>query len=64
MAYIKNGLSVGDDIILNKDYSSCAGTFEKGTKVTITQCGDRGFSVKDSEGNTMCEMGFDIGQKA
>lgn len=64
MAYIKNGLAVGDRVILKHDFSSIAGTFEKGTEVRITGCEEqRGYSVIDDEGNEMGEMGFDIGYK-
>jgi hypothetical protein len=63
MAYIKNGLQVGDEVILTQSFSSCAGTFEKGTKVKITGSSVRGFDVVDEYGNTMGELGFSIGIK-
>jgi len=64
MAYIKNKhIKIGDIVKLNKDYISCAGTFEKGTIVRITGCNERGFDIMDEFGNKMTEMGFDIGEK-
>jgi len=66
MAFIRSkelGPKIGDYVILNREFSSMIGTFEKGTRVKITNCVPmRGYSVIDDEGNSMCEMGFDIGE--
>lgn len=65
--YIPNeqsSISIGDTIILNNDYSSCAGTFTKGSVVKVIDCVPmRGYGVEDEYGNKMYEMGFDIGTK-
>lgn len=63
--YIKNNnsLEIGEKVILNKSYSSLDGTFTKGSLVTITGYSYRGYDIRDDEGNSMCEIGFDIGKR-
>ena len=63
MAYIpkSNTPNVGDWVILTKEHKSCAGTFEKGTKVKVTGVTPmRGFDIEDEFGNKMGECGYTL----
>lgn len=52
---------VGDIVILKREHSSLAGTFEVGTEVQIVGYDAlRGFDIRDEFGNTMKECGFDL----
>ena len=54
---------LGRTIKLKKELRSCAGTFEKGSIVTVMGCGERGYEIEDAEGNRMIEVGFDIAEE-
>jgi len=61
-ASIKNiAPNVGDWVILTTEHKSCAGTFEKGTKVKVTGVTPmRGFDIEDEFGNKMDECGYTL----
>jgi len=63
MGYIvtKNGFNVGDKIKLTKELKSIKGTFTEGSEVYIIGVGNRGYDIKDAEGNQMFECGWCIG---
>lgn len=60
MAYIAKESLVGQKRRLKEDKKDWGGTFEKGTIVEVTGCGQRGYDIKDEFGNVMYECGFDI----
>ena len=43
----------------NKKVDSCAGYFEKGTKVKVIGKSYRGYDLKDEYGNRVIETGYD-----
>ena len=61
MAYIKNknGFKIGDWAITTKKIDSCAGYFEKGTKVKVIGKSYRGYDLEDEYGNRVIETGYD-----
>lgn len=60
MAFVKNwSPKVGERVITTKKLESCAGYFEIGSEVTITGISERGYDIKDDEGNRMIECGWD-----
>ena len=61
MAYVKhkNGFEVGDWAITKRVVDSCAGYFEKGTRVKIIGVTERGYDLIDDYGNCVIETGFD-----
>ena len=61
MAYVKNnnGLEVGAWVTTSRVVKSCAGYFEKGTKVRIMSVSERGYDLIDEHGNVIIETGFD-----
>ena len=60
MAYVKNNkVEVGDWVETTRKVDSCAGYFEKGTKVKITGITYRGYDLEDEYGNRVIETGFD-----
>jgi len=50
----------GDVVITEKEHSSCSGTFEIGTKVTVIGRTERGYDIEDEFGNKMYEIGWVI----
>ena len=66
MAYVKNknGFEIGDWVTTTKKVDSCAGYFEKGTKVKVIGISYRGYDLEDENGNRIIETGYDsIGWK-
>lgn len=61
MAYIKhkNEFNIGEWVTTKKVIDSCAGYFEKGTKVKIIGKSHRGYDLEDEYGNRIIETGFD-----
>ena len=61
MAYVKNknGFEIGDWVIATKKVDSCAGYFEKGTKVKVIGKSYRGYDLEDEYGNRVIETGYD-----
>ena len=61
MAYVKhnNDFEVGNWVITSRVVDSCAGYFEKGTKVKIVGISKRGYDLMDEYGNKIIETGFD-----
>lgn len=61
MAYIKNKnrYEVGEWVTTKKKIDSCAGYFEKGTKVKVIGISYRGYDLEDEYGNKIIETGFD-----
>lgn len=63
MAFVfkSNRLKIGDRVITKKKHESMSGIFEIGSEVEVYDiCEDRGYAVKDKEGNKMCEIGWII----
>lgn len=62
MAFIKTtkGLKIGDRVKTTVEHSNFEGYMEIGTEVTITDIGERGYSIKDDEGNEITEIGWII----
>lgn len=62
MAYIKNKnqYEVGEKVKTTVIHDSCAGFFEIGTIVTVTGISERGYDIKDDEGNCVTEIGWVI----
>lgn len=62
MAFIPttNGHKVGDTVILKREHSSLAGTFEKGTEVKVIGKSERGYDIADEYGNRMTECGWNL----
>lgn len=62
MAYIKykNQYEVGERVQTTVIHESCAGFFEKGTPVTVIGISERGYDIKDDEGNYVTEIGWVI----
>ncbi len=48
---------IGDRVKTTIEHSNFAGYMEIGTEVTITNIGERGYSIKDDEGNEITEIG-------
>ena len=65
MAYVKNnnGVEVGEWAITNRKVESCAGYFEKGTKVKVVGVTERGYDLMDEHGNRVLETGWDSVRK-
>ena len=62
MAFIKTRrIEVGDWIVLTKNIYVYGGVFETGSKVKITNEGERGYDIEDADGNRANEVGFEIG---
>lgn len=61
MAYVNtNENMVGKKVKLTKVKMSIMGYFEVGSIVTITDVDDvRGYTFTDSDGNSVCEAGWD-----
>ena len=60
MAFVKNWLpSVGEKVKTTRRISAGGGYFEKGSVVTITAIGDRGYDVEDEDGNRIIECGWE-----
>ena len=62
MAFIKSLPSyvIGDRVVTTQVHESFSGYFEIGTKVTITGIGDRGYDIRDDEGNEVTECGWKL----
>lgn len=59
MAYVKNNqVKIGDWALTTQRVDSCAGYFEKGTKVKIIGQSYRGYDLEDEYGNRILETGF------
>lgn len=61
MAYVKkqNGFEVGEWATTKRKVASCAGYFEKGTKVKVVGKSYRGYDLEDEYGNRVIETGYD-----
>lgn len=61
MAYIrnKNGFEIGDFVTTTRKIDSCAGYFEKGTRVKVIGKSYRGYDLEDEYGNKVIETGYD-----
>ena len=61
MAYVKNnnGFEVGEWATTKRKVDSCAGYFEKGTKVKVIGKSYRGYDLEDEYGNRVIETGYD-----
>ena len=61
MTYVKNknGFEIGDWATTIKKVDSCAGYFEKGTKVKVIGKSYRGYDLEDEYGNRVIETGYD-----
>jgi len=60
MAFIRNGgFEVGQKVVLTKDVSVLSGTFQKGTIMTLSRRGERGWDLIDEEGNQLLETGLE-----
>lgn len=61
IAYVKNknGFEIGDWATTTKKVDSCAGYFEKGTKVKVIGKSYRGYDLEDEYGNRVIETGYD-----
>lgn len=62
MAYIKykKQYEVGDRVKTTLIHESLGGYFEVGTEVTIIGISERGYDIKDDEGNCVMEIGWII----
>jgi len=62
MGYVKykNGYEIGDRTKTTVIHESSAGYFEIGTEVTVIGIGERGYDIKDDEGNRILEIGWEI----
>lgn len=62
MGYIKNNThEIGNWVFTKRVHSSMSGTFTIGSKVKIIDIDPiRGYSIEDSEGNKMYEIGWII----
>jgi hypothetical protein len=56
----KDTLQIGSSAILKSNITVPSGTFEKGTKVTITGISSRGYDFEDEYGNRAMETGFTL----
>lgn len=65
MAYVKNNNSVevGEWAITIRKVDSCAGYFEKGTRVKVIGVSERGYDLMDEHGNRVIETGWDSVRK-
>lgn len=52
-------LKSGDRVVLTKDIEVLSGVFEKGTEMTVTGHGSRGYDFVDDEGNQLLETGLE-----
>ena len=61
MAYVKNNnnIEVGKWVTTSRQVSSCAGYFEKGTRVKVIGVSERGYDLIDEHGNRVIETGWD-----
>lgn len=61
MAYVKyrKRFVVGEWATTNQVIYSCAGYFEKDTKVMVIGVSERGYDLMDEYGNKIIETGFD-----
>lgn len=61
MAYIKNNThEIGNWVVTTRVHESMTGKFTKGSRVKITDIGERGYSIEDEYGNRVCEIGWVI----
>lgn len=62
MAFVKNKPTyhIGDVVRTTKIHRIADGYFEKDTVVTIIGYSERGYDIRDDEGNTMYEVGWVI----
>ena len=56
----KNSYEIGDRTKTTVIHKSFIGYFEIGTEVTIINIGDRGYDIKDDEGNIILDIGWKI----
>ena len=61
MAFIKKKTkyNIGDVVRTTKIHEITDGYFEIGTVVTIIGYSERGYDIRDDEGNTMYEVGWE-----
>ena len=61
MAYVKyKTIEIGDKVKTKMTHSDFVGYFEVGTVVEVIGISERGYDIKDSEGNKMLEIGWEI----
>ena len=61
MAYIKNNThEIGNWVVTTIVHDSMTGKFTKGSRVKITDIGERGYSIEDENGNRVVEIGWVI----
>ena len=61
MAYIKNNThEIGNWVYTTRVHESMVGKFTKGSRVKITDIGERGYTIEDEDGNRICEIGWEI----
>ena len=61
MAYIQNNnYEIGNWVFTTRVHESMTGKFIKGSRVKITDIGERGYSIEDEEGNRVVEIGWII----
>lgn len=56
----KNGYEIGERTKTTVIHGSFAGYFEIGSEVTVIGISDRGYDIKDDEGNKVLEIGWKI----
>lgn len=60
MAWIPNKqIQVGSKVKTTRVLENFAGKFEKGTILTVTAIGNRGYDVEDEYGHRVTECGYD-----
>jgi hypothetical protein len=61
MAFINHNKDrIGDTIILTENKSHVYGTFNVGHEMTVIGRGDRGYDLRDNDGNDLLEVGWDL----
>ena len=61
MTYIKNNTNeIGNWVVTTRVHDSMVGKFTKGSRVKITDIGERGYSIEDENGNRVVEIGWVI----
>ena len=61
MAFIKYKTpEIGDWVVTKNIHSNFAGYMDVGTKVKIIDVSERGYDIKDAEGNIVREIGWEV----
>jgi hypothetical protein len=60
MTFVKHEHEIGDLVTTNKAHSSPTVKFEAGMQVKIIGISNRGFSIMDTHGNKIHEIGWEI----